>query len=158
MNRRKLFTFGVVALAAALVFGGLVQLRSVYEQYRSEMLSDESRQLNSVVTSSGRGVQWKMEGYVAQAAAVVNRDSFRVAEEEYESGDEGSMEIILSERDIRVADIEYNVAAVYDRNGTFIAASDSRFPMSLGQDVSLGENMGIRIEEGGVWWFIFSAE
>ncbi|MCD7749488.1 MAG: hypothetical protein LUH42_05515, partial [Oscillospiraceae bacterium] len=114
MNRKKLFIFGGILLAAVLVFVGLLQLRSVYDQYRAEMLSDESRQLNSVVTSSGRGVQWKMEGYVAQAAAVVNRDSFRVAEEEYESGDEGSMEIILSQRDLHVAEIEYNVAAVYD--------------------------------------------
>ncbi|MCC8356262.1 MAG: HAMP domain-containing histidine kinase [Oscillospiraceae bacterium] len=158
MNRKKLFIFGSILLAAVLVFVGLLQLRSVYDQYRAEMLSDESRQLNSVVTSSGRGVQWKMEGYVAQAAAVVNRDSFRVAEEEYESGDEGSMEIILSQRDLHVAEIEYNVAAVYDSGGAFIAASSSAFPRSQGQDVSLGENISIRFDEGGTCWFIFSAE
>ncbi|MCD7846352.1 MAG: HAMP domain-containing histidine kinase [Oscillospiraceae bacterium] len=158
MNRKKFLTFGAVALAAALVIGGLVQLRSVYERYRLETLSDESRQLNSVITSSGRGVQWRMEGYVAKAAAVVNTDAFRVAEEEYEGGDDGSMEIILSQRDLRVAEIEYNVAAVYDSARQFIAASDSNFPQSLGQDVSLGENMAIRVDEEGMCWFIFSAE
>ncbi|MCD8088042.1 MAG: HAMP domain-containing histidine kinase [Oscillospiraceae bacterium] len=158
MNRKRVMTFGAVVLAAALVFGGLVQLHSLYESYRSDMLSDESRQLNSVVTSSGRGVQWKMEGYVSQAAAVVNRDSFRIAEEEYESGNEGSMEMILSQRDLRMAEIEYNVAAVYDSGGAFIAASGIDFPRNQGQDVSLGDNMSIRFDEGGTCWFIFSAE
>lgn len=158
MNRKRLMMFGAVVLAAALLFGGLVQLRSVYERYRSDMLSDESRQLNSVVTSSGRGVQWKMEGYAAQAAAVVNRDSFRIAEEEYESGNDGSMEIILSQRELRVAEIEYNVAAVYDSGGAFIAASGNDFPRNQGEDVSLGENMAIRFDEWGTCWFIFSAE
>ena len=148
---------GSVLLAAVLIILGLLRVMNIYRHYRADMLSYESRHLNSIVSSSARGLDWMLGGYRTHIHQLIDRREFILAEEEYETtGDQGAMEILMARPDVLVPYMSYS-AAVYDGDGTFLAATDESFPAGAVPDETIGEGIFLRRDGEGVYWFVLGA-
>ena len=157
MKIKKLLSWVVISLLAVMMIGlGLHQVLGVYQSYREDMLDYQSRQLNSTVRSSARGLDLLLDGYEQQVNMYKARREFALAEEEYAaSQDAYVMWMLMARPDIRRPDMPCSVA-VYDVNGTFIAASSYQYPLDTGEDEAVG-GLAVRTDPFQVRWFIFSA-
>lgn len=156
MKRKKTFRAILIAIAAAaFVAAGLSRVLVVYRNYRSDMLQNESRHLNSIVTSSARGLDWQLDGYMTQLQLLTERSEFLRAEEEFAAtGDVVVMRKLMLRPDVLNVYMGYSLA-VYDAGGGFLAATDSLCPRRSGGDEALGSGILLREAEDGSFWFVF---
>lgn len=160
MKQQKIIYIAVsTILAAVLIAAGLTRVLWVYRHYRSDMLTYESRHLNSIVSSVARGMDWVLDGYALQVEQLTNRREVIRAEEEYATaGDENVLRQLMARPDIIPPYAEphksYGVA-VYDGSKRLIAANNKTFPPAGDGDMNIGEGILLRTDEDGVFWFIF---
>ena len=143
-------------LAAVLIALGLWRVIRVYRNYRTDMLTYESRHLSSIVSSGARGLGWMLDGYSALSEQLPTRPEFSRAEEEYlSSGNVNTLWSLMGRPDLFRPGMTGSLA-VYDAQGRFLAASDTRFPINAGSDEVFGEEFSVRTDTQGGYWFIFS--
>lgn len=153
-TKRRFFAVALAVLAAALMGMGLFRVTRVYKRYREDMLTYESRHLNSIVSTSARGLEWMLSGYQSQIAALVERGEFGRAEARYaETGDLAVMRQLMNRPDVLQQSMPYSMG-VYDGQGAFLAASDDSFP-AAGEDTDFGDGVLLRQAADGVFWFVF---
>jgi signal transduction histidine kinase len=153
-KKRIAVAVGLAVVAAALMVTGLVWVVRVYQHYRSDMLTYESRHLNSIVNTSARGMAWMLDGYGLQLESLLGRMEFERAEESFlESGDGSVMEQLLSRPDVLQVDMDYAVGT-YDAAGTFLASTGD-FPGTYQAQEDFGGGCFIRQDEEGAFWFVF---
>lgn len=147
---------GVLAAVAVLLVGlGILRMVRVYEQYRADMLSYESRHLNSIISTSARGMDWMISGYLGQTQMLVNRIEFREAEEEYfRTGNTEPMQELASRPDFLAIGMKC-MLVVYDQYGQVLAATDGEFPDYRIADVFMADNVVLRAQNGA-YWLVFS--
>lgn len=152
--------WGMIALAglaAVLIVAGLFSVLRIYRHYRQDMLTYESRHMNSIVSSAARGLDWMLDGYSMQLGQLLDRREVELAEEEYaESGDSSLLHAVMLRPDVRRLDKEY-ILAVYDASGTILAKSELRFPAYADADERIGEDIFVREDENGEFYFVFRA-
>jgi signal transduction histidine kinase len=154
-KRTILAAVGIVTAAIVLVATGLFWVVRVYQHYRQDMLTYESRHLNSIVSTSARGLSWMLDGYGYQLENLLGRMEFSRAEESYDSsGDAAVMEELLTRPDVLQIDMEYAVG-VYDRSGQLLAETGEEFPRPNGEDEQFGGGAAIR-QSGDEFWFVFA--
>lgn len=155
MKKKKvLLIIALAALSAVLIGTGLFRVVRVYSHYRTDMLSYESRHLDSIVSTAARGMDWMLDGYVGQVGQMMNRREFVQAEEEYlDSGDGAVMTALMARREVLPPNASY--VAVYDGTGEFLAATSERYPRGNGADEALSDNIALRTDGDGRFWFVF---
>lgn len=154
-GKKTLYVIGLVALAALLMAVGLSRVVWVYRHYRTDMLTNESRHLNSIVSASARSMDWMMNGYAMQIEQLPGRREFQRAEEEYaEKGDPVVLRALMARPDVRASDMSYAIA-VYDVDGTFLAETEQGFPVDAGGDEAVGSRALLRTDGEGGFWFVF---
>ncbi len=159
MKRRKRILIALVmALAAAvLIASGLLQVYRVYQHYRADILTDESRHLQSIVATSAGGLDWMLNGYAGELNMVTQRMEFTAAEEQYQSSkDQAMMRRLLRRRDIVRPDMQYELS-VWDGE-TMLAATGGSFPAAVGDDEPVGTLGALREDDEGRFWFIVTKE
>ena len=156
MKHRKAISIIVLAvLAVALMSVGLLRVVRVYRNYRADMLNYESRHINSIISASARGLNGTLEGYAAHIEQLLNRREFNRAEEEYaETGDALPLRALMARPDVKSMYMTYSIA-VYDGEGTFLAATDAQFPQYDRDDEVLRAGIRMRADGDGKPWFIF---
>ena len=156
MKRNKyLLAVLLSVLALGLVVLGILQTMSLYERYRSDMLTYESRHLNSIVSTSARGMTWMVSGYLAQMESLVERVDFEQAEAQYfASGDTTSLQRFVRRPDILEVGMQCTFA-IYDPFGELLASTDEVFPESTVGDDPLGDSGFLRQGSDGSFWLIF---
>jgi signal transduction histidine kinase len=153
-KKRMAVAAGLAVVAVAMIVTGLVWVVRVYQHYRSDMLTYESRHLNSIVNTSARGIAWMLDGYGLQLESLLGRMEFERAEESFlESGDGSVMEQLLSRPDVLQVDMDYAVGA-YDQTGAFLA-STGEFPGTYQAQEDFGNGCFIRQDEQDRFWFVF---
>lgn len=159
MKRKTyLFAGSLFVLALLLVASGITRVVSLYESYRSDMLTYESRHLNSIVSTSARGMTWMISGYLAQIDSLVERIDFEQAEAQYfDTGNTESLQRFVRRPDILQIGMQCKFA-IYDQNGALLASTDESFPQSTEADEPLGDNGVLRQGENGTFWFVFLSE
>lgn len=147
----------VLSAVAVLLIGlGIVRTVNVYEQYRSDMLAYESRHLNSIVSTSARGMSWMISGYKGQTEALMGRVEFQEAEDAYfASGSTEELRQLVSHPDFLGIGMKCKLV-IYDQFGTVLAATDNEFPEYRYADVFMGDGIVIR-EQDGSYWLVFGA-
>ncbi len=146
----------LVLLAAAMMGMGLFRVVRVYRHYRADMLTYESRHLDSIVSSSGRGMDWMMNGYEMQVTQFPGRREVIAAEESFlETGDTAALDELMARPDVRLASDQRKMAA-FDADGVLLTASDEEFPVDRGADEAVGQDTVLRCDEQGNYWFVFS--
>ena len=154
-HRKAVFIILLSVVAVGMIAAGLYRVVRVYHNYRTDMLTYESRHLNSIVSSSARGLEWMLNGYVTQLEQILGRREFDRADEEYaQSGDAQVMRVLMARPDVRSAYREYSIA-VYDAAGAFLASTDSGFPIYAGNDELIRDNIRIRADLDEEPWFVF---
>ena len=157
-KRNNLFAGALLLLALALVAGGIVRVVSLYERYRGDMLTYESRHLNSIVSTSARGMSWMISGYMAQMESLVDRIDFEQAEQAYfESGDTQWLQRLVYRPDILQIGMQCKLV-ICDKTGEVLASTDNSFPLDAADDEILSEDIFLRQGENGTFWFIFRQE
>ena len=157
-RKRAIYLSGLAILAAFLIGFGLFRVVRVYQHYRTDMLSYESRHLDSIVNSGARGVDWIVEGYAAQIEQYKYRPEFIRAEEQYTStGSTYYVEKLMERFDLMRPTMSC-IVAVYDVDGSFLASSESGFPVAAGTDEAMSDTLLLRTDPDGTCWFIFSTE
>lgn len=153
MKRRRVFyAICIFILAAALMIVGVIQLRTLYAEYREDVLSYESQHLNSVVSSNARGFAWYLQTYGTQMDEMIRRPEFTTREVGYVlSGDRAPLASLLG-----MAKSIYNVT-IYDGDEV-LTTTGGRFPVRTGEDVPLGDSISLRRDNEGDMWFIFTAQ
>lgn len=159
MKQKKIiFIAALVTLAVALIVMGLSRVLWVYRNYRADMLTYESRHLNSIVSAVARGMDWMLNDYSTQVAQLMNRREFTRAEEEYaSSGDAETLQKLMKRPDIIPPYTELRMScgiAIYDGGGAFIAATSESFPHAAA-DEDLGGGILLRTDDTGIFWFVF---
>lgn len=162
MKQKRFLRMGALVLLAAVLMGtGLYSVIRVYRHYRSDMLTYESRHLNSIVSASARGMDWMMGGYSEQLSQLLMRREIIRAEEEYAEtknvavwrelmtllqmpDQPGSLQLRL----------EYSVA-VFESNGALLATTYNGFPSAWGGEEELGDGLWVRADRKGEFWFVF---
>ena len=152
MKRIHYLLAGVLAAVAVLLVGlGIFRMVNVYEQYRADMLTYESRHLNSIISTSARGMGWMISGYMGHTEMLMNRIEFREAEEEYfRSGDTGPMQQLAARPDFFAIGMKC-MLVVYDQMGNVLAATDGEFPEYRYADVFMGNGIVLRAQNGAYW-------
>lgn len=152
MKKHHYFLASVMAAAAALFVAiGIFRMVNIYHQYRSDMLAYESRHLNSIVSTSSRGISWMIEGYKNQTAELVDRVDFRYAEDIYlESGDTALLQRLVSHPDILKIGLQCKLV-IYDQTGQVVVATDNEFPLYRFADIFLGNDIVLRWQNGAYW-------
>lgn len=155
-KKTRFYFVSLILLAAALIGMGLFRVIRVYRHYRADMLTYESRHLDSIVSSSGRGMDWMMGGYDVQVTQFLGRREFVHAEESYlETGDLSLFRELMARPDGRLMGDQRKMA-VFDTDGALIASSDEEFPADRGADEAVGQDAVLRCDEQGTYWFVFS--
>lgn len=153
---RVYFIIALVLLAAALMGMGLLRVVRVYQHYRSDMLTYESRHLNSIVSSSARGMDWMMSEYDVQLTQFLGKREFIHSEEVYlDTGDVMFLEELIQRPDVRLSGDQRKMA-VFDLAGELLVASDESFPLRQGADEKVSANAALRVDENGIFWFVYS--
>ena len=146
-------------LAAILIIAGLYRVVVVYRHYREDMLTYESRHMNSIVSSSARGMDWMMDGYAVRLAQMVGRREFTRAEEVYlAEGDPVVMRALMARPDVREPLMHYSLGVYSCEGGVLLGATDAAIPAPEGEDEVLGENVFLRQDQNGDFWFVFGEE
>lgn len=155
---RYLFAGAVLVFALFLIASGVFRIVSLYERYRGDMLTYESRHFNSIVSTCARGMGIMISGYSAQMDSLVERFEVERAEENWLStGDTTSLQYLVLRPDILQVGMQCKLA-VFDEKRTLLAASDLIFPTDAGADEFLGENISIRQGSSGGFWIVFCRE
>lgn len=158
MKNRKYLAGAMFVLALLLVALGILRIVSLYERYRSDMLTYESRHLNSIVTTSARGMTWMISGYLAQMDSLVDRIDFEQAEAQYfDTGNTASLQRFVRRPDILLIGMQCKFA-IYDQSGVLLASTDNSFPLGSEEDEPLGDDSVLRQGENGTFWFVFRQE
>ena len=145
----------MVVLAAVMIVLGLFGVVRVYGNYRSDMLTYESRHLSSIVSSGARSIGWMLDGYAALTEQLPTRREFNRAEQEYlSSGNVNILWALMSRRDIFWPNLP-GVLAVCDEDGKPLAVSDAAFPSNTGEDEYFSDTFSVRQDTDGGFWFIF---
>ena len=152
MKKYHYLAAGVLAAVAALLVAlGVMRMVNIYRQYRADMLAYESRHLNSVISTSARGISWMVSGYVTQTEDLVNRVDFQHAEQQYmETGDTAPLQRLVSRPDILQIGMQCKLV-IYDRMGNVLAATDNEFPLYRFADIFLGDDIVLRWQNGSYW-------
>lgn len=154
-KKTRFYFISLILLAAALMGMGLFRVVLVYQHYRADMLTYESRHLDSIVSSSGRGMDWMMGGYDVQVTQFLGRREFIHAEESYlETGDLLFFRELMARPDVRLMGDQRKMA-VFDADGVLLASTDEAYPLNLGADEAVGQNAVLRCDESGTYWFVF---
>ena len=140
-----------VILAAVLMLVGLYRVVQVYKSYRSDILIYESRHLDSIVSTSARGMGWMMDRYLAQLRQFVDHERTERAEEEFRTTGQA---LVPSAR--QLFDQPTSVAVYDDTTGELLASSYADHPVSVGEDETLGADLCLRQNEGGEYWLVFT--
>lgn len=150
---------GIVSLVAVLLIGlGLFRVVQVYRHYRENMLTYESRHLNSITASGAQGLGWLLDGYRNQAEQFPERRETVRAEEEYiATGDTEVIRRLLTRPDALPPFMRGSLAA-YDTDGDLIAVREAGFPLPEDGIAEETEGLVVRTDEQGGAWFVFSAE
>lgn len=158
MKRRRVILAAALSLAAAvMIVLGLFQVYRVYSHYRTDILANENRHLDSVVNASASAIDWMLRGYDRQLLMLTERAEFQTAQAQYyATGDVGVMRSLMSRRDIERVDLWYHVA-VWE-NDALLAASSAAFPLGIDSDEAMGELCSVREDGSGGFWFIFTRE
>lgn len=155
--KRVLFSAAAVVLAALLIGLGVHRLVGIYNGYRSDMLAQQSRQLEGIVRASARELALILDVYDQQVSRFLERRDYVRAEEEYRnSGDAGEMAALLSRPDFSRQDFS-SLIAVYDADGAVLASSSQSYPQDAGLDEDVGGGIRMREDSLGERWFVFSA-
>lgn len=156
MKRKRVLTAAAtVLIAAVMIAAGLIQVYRVYRHYRTDILANESRHLESIVGTSASSLDWMLQGYDAQLGMLVERMEFSAAEDEYAAtGDPAVMRGLMMRRDIVRMDLRYMVA-VWDGD-TLLGTTSAGFPAQHGGDEKLGELGFLREDGSGRYWFVFT--
>lgn len=153
-KKNYLFAGGVLAFALLLIISGVVRIFALYESYRKDMLTYESRHFNSIVSTCARGMTWMISGYSAQMDTLVQRFEVERAEQEYaETGSTIELQRLMYHPDILQIGMQCKLA-VFDEGRNLLAASDGTFPLDNSEDESLGENLSIRQGDSGGFWIV----
>lgn len=157
MKGKKAVVAVLLAIVAALLIAqGLIRVVRVYNNYRSDMLTYESRHLSSIVSSGARGLGWMLDGYAAMAEQFPSRPEFVFSEAEYlSSGDKNIMWSLMARPDLFRPGMTGSLA-VYDAGGRFLASSSQQFPVNTGGDMAFGEAFSVRRDAQGEYWFLFA--
>ena len=156
--KRVLFSTAAVLLAALLIGLGIFQLVGISHSYRTEMLAQQSRQLESVVLAGARELELILDAYDQQVSRFPERREFARAEEVYiQSGSADEMAALMSRPDITRPDMP-SLVAVFDADGTLLASNDESYPMSVGADEDVGGGLRLRVDAQGERWFVFEAD
>ena len=154
-RKRALVTAALALAAAALILSGLYRVVRVYSMYRSDMLSYESRHLDSIIGASARGIDWMLESYALRLDLLVKRPDYAGAEADYAAnGSVLGLWNVLRRSDTTQTGTRYKLA-VYGADGAMIAASDASFPTAAEEDETLEEGVCLRTDADGVFWFLF---
>ena len=156
MKRRRIVGAAALVLAAiVMIAAGLIQVVRVYQHYRTDMLTYESRHLSSIVETSARGMDWMLDGYSMQLSMLMDRREFSIAEDEYAATrDPAVMQRLMSRPDVETLYMGYCVA-VYAEHGDFLAATELEYPRNRGTDEECGSGVYLREDEAGDFWFVF---
>ncbi len=158
-QKNVLIVVGLAILAVILIAVGQVHMVRVYRHYRADMLTYESRHMNSIVGAGAWGLDWTLESYAAQLEQMVNRREFGRAEEEYlEKGDAVVMRALMARPYVRAPFMRYSLAVMDRQGGAVLGATDAAFPTGAGGDEPLGENTVLRTDADGVCWFVFGTD
>ena len=145
----------LVVLAAFMIALGLFRVVRVYKNYRSDMLTYESRHLSSIVSAGARGISWIIEGYALQSDRQPERREFVLAEQTYlETRDPNVLWALMSRPDIFWPSMPGSLA-IYDGQGNLLAATDRGFPRNTGEDEYPGTVCALRRDTQGEYWLIF---
>ena len=160
MKQKKIiYVVASAILAVILITMGLTRVVRVYRHYRSDMLTYESRQLNSIVSAVARGMDWMLDGYVLQVEQLTHRREVTRAEDEYAStGDKTALRQLLARQDILPPYSQGRMScgvAVYDTEKTLIAANSESFPAAGAEDTAIDEGVLLRTDDEGTFWFVF---
>ena len=160
-QKRLLRMIAVVLLAAILIGVGIYSVIRVYRHYRTDMLTYESRHLNSIVSASARGVDWMLGGYGEQLSQFLARREVIRAEEEYAETRNAAVWrdlMVLLQMPDRPGSLqlrlEYSIA-VFESSGALLATTYSGFPAAWGGEEELRDGLQIRIDRQGAFWFVF---
>ena len=156
MKRYQYLLAGLAAAVAVFFLSlGIFRIMDVYEQYRADMLAYESRHLNSIISTSSRGMSWMVSGYVGQTEMLVDRVEFREAEEEFfRTGDTSALQSVVSRPDILDIGMKCKLV-IYDQLGNVVAATDDEFPEYRFADIFMGDDIALRWQNGA-YWLVFS--
>lgn len=149
-----LFAGSILLFALLLIISGVFRIMALYNSYRKDMLTYESRHFNSIVSTSARGMTWMISGYSAQMETLVQRFEVERAEEQYAAtGSTVELQRLMYHPDILQIGMQCKLA-VLDRERNLLAASDGTFPTDNGEDEPLGENIAIRQGDSGGFWVV----
>lgn len=153
-KRNYVFAGGVLLFALLLIISGVFRIVGLYESYRKNMLTYESRHFNSIVSTCARGMTWMISGYSAQMETLVERFEVEQAERQYaETGSTTEFQRLMYHPDILQIGMQCKLA-VLDGERNLLAASDGTFPADNGEDEPLGENISIRQGDSGGFWVV----
>ena len=143
-------------LITAILMGlGLLRVYRVYQHYRSDILTNESRHLGSIVGSNASGLDWMLRGYDGQLGMLIDRIEFATAEANYQqSGNPTVMRSLMLRKDINRLDMRYCVA-VWDGD-MLLGMSEPIFPVQNIGDESIGGLCTVRKDAAGRYWFVFT--
>ena len=159
MKRKRVTLLVALSLAAALLIGlGVLRVVRIYQHYRADMLTYETRHLSSIVSTGGRGIAGMLDAYSNQVEQYVYRREYLWAEMAYETyGTTDRMwQLIAAPSMLRPA--LPNCSAIYNTDGVIIAYSSYEFPVPGEDDELLTDGVTVRKNDAGVYWFVFSAQ
>lgn len=156
-QKRVILASVTILVAAVMIMSGLIQVYRVYQHYRTDILSNESRHLESIVGTGAGGLDWMLRGYDGQLGMLTDRQEFAAAEAEYErTGDPGVMHRLMSRRDILRIDLRYSMA-VWEGD-RLLGTTDAGYPALIGNDEPLGGLCLLREDGAGRFWFVFTRD
>ena len=148
------FAGSVLVFALLLIISGVFRMVGLYENYRNDMLTYESRHFNSIVSTSARGMTWMISGYSAQMDTLVGSFEVERAEQQYmQTGSTVELQRLMFHPDILQIGMQCKLA-VLDDERNLLAASDGTFPVDNAEDEPLGENISIRQGDSGGFWIV----
>jgi len=153
-KRNYLFAGSVLLLALFLIVTGVFRIVALYENYRRDMLTYESRHFNSIVSTCARGMTWMISGYSAQMDTLMQRFEVERAESLYiETGNTIELQRLMYHPDILQIGMQCKLA-VMDSERNLLVASDGTFPTDNGEDEPLGQDIAIRQGDSGAFWIV----
>ena len=156
--KKVLLSVAAVLLAALLISMGIYRLVGIYHQYRSDMLAQQSRQMEGIIRASARELDLIFDSYEQQVSRYPERRDFVRAEEAFlETGSADEWTALLSRPDITRPWFQ-SLVAVYDAGGAFLASNSQSYPRDTGADDDVGGGLRVRVDPQGERWFVFEAE
>ena len=145
----------MILAAVIMICIGLERILHVYQHYRSDILANESRHLESIVGTSAAGIDWMLDGYSRQLSMLVGRMDFTQAEEAYlDSRDPNIMRRLMARRELQRLDVRYSLSA-WD-NGALLAATTPDYPLPSENETFSGDSCLLREDAAGNYWFVFA--